>query len=252
MTAVRRKRDDDSTFHSQSTEVLDASQSSMVALDASTVASTTDNSSMPRRRRKRRRTNLVDQLSQIQINHNGGIPNQIPVAPVDDNTSQTLTSSEDEEGEEHPSHGLLSDAEVVQRTLFREFVFGRPPPPPPPNPVERKFQNMVRQSLEQVQKGQLPSLPNANSPMTQDDMTIDPVYSRRSTAVNSTTTTMGRWQRQRSNSLPGDYAAGSTMEIEMEDTTATNSNSTIRASSSNPNTGPPSGFANGRASMDMA
>ena len=61
------------TFQSNCS-LLDASQSSMVALDASTIAT---DSTMPRRRRKRRRTTIVDQLRHIDISTSEGVPNQI-------------------------------------------------------------------------------------------------------------------------------------------------------------------------------
>jgi hypothetical protein len=180
MTAIRRKRDDDSTFHSASqcsgSLALDASQSSMVALDASTIG---EDSSMPRRRRKRRRTNILEQLQQIDIsNGEVGVPNQIlEQAGLDDN-SQTLTSSDSED--DGDSQILpLSDVELAERSAMRGIVFGRPRGRSPPNPVDRKLQSLVRKSLDNLQKGNHPLIFEEKSiTESQDDMTIDPAYSR--------------------------------------------------------------------------
>jgi hypothetical protein len=187
MAAIRRKRDDDSTFQSNSIcsgslANMDASQSSMVALDASTINTDT---SHPRRRRKRRRTSIVDALRQIDIsNGERGVPNQIlEQAVLDEDNSQTLTSSESEDEEDYKSQILPpSDAEVAQRVAMREFVFGRPMEPVPPDPMARKLQSLVRQSVENVKDGQHPFVLEAANPITvsQDDMTIDPVYTRSS------------------------------------------------------------------------
>lgn len=214
MTAIRRKRDDDSTIRSNSQcstsqggdpslAAMDASHSSMVALDASTVGT---DSSIPRRHRKRRRTTILDQLQQINISNGAvGVPDQIlgDAAAPDDN-SQTLTSSSgsEDEDDEHPHEGHhrhgnhehhrhhdpeedddhqilpLSDMEQAQRAVMREIVFGRPPDPPPPNLVDRKLQAMIRQSLQNVQQGQHPLFLANNITESQDDMTIDPVYTR--------------------------------------------------------------------------
>jgi hypothetical protein len=184
MTAIRRKRDDDSTFQSNSQcsgslANMDASQSSMVALDASTIGT---DSSLPRRRRKRRRTTIVDALRQIDIsNGERGVPNQILEHAVQDDNSQTLTSSESE-GEDDDNSQILppSDAEVAQRIAMRELVFGRPLVPAPPDPVDRKLQALVRKSVENVKEGQHPFALEAANPITesQDDMAIEPVYTR--------------------------------------------------------------------------
>lgn len=213
---------------------MDASQSSMVALDASTIGT---DISLPRRRRKRRRT-IIDQLQHINIsNGEVGVPNQIlerAVAAGDDN-SQTLTSSSgesDDEGGGRDDRSQIippSDVEIAQRTTMRELVFGRRPDPASLDPVERKIQALVRQSLEAVKGGQHPLAvfePNAISE-SQDDMTIEPVYTRpsdpgffnafptagvASIAASASSATAGRTmmpappqlppQRKRSNSLP--------------------------------------------------
>ncbi len=212
MMAVRRKRDDDSTFQSNSQcsssrggdpslANMDASQSSMVALDASTIAT---DSSVIRRRHKRRRTTIVDQLQQINIsNGEVGVPNQILEQAVVDDNSQTLTSSsgseeEDDEHEQihnhnyhsghsqnhnhsqHHSHRQIlppSDIELAQQAMMREFVFGKPPQSPPLDPVDRKLQTLVRKSLENIQTGYHPFELNQIS-ASQDDMHIDPMYTR--------------------------------------------------------------------------
>jgi len=224
MTAIRRKRDDDSTFHSASqcsgSLVLDASHSSMIALDTSTIG---DDSSRPRHRRKRRRTNILEQLQQIDIsNGEVGVPNQIlEQAGLDDN-SQTLTSSDSED--DGDSQILPpSDVEVAERMAMRDIVFGRPPVPPPPNPVDRKIQALVRKSLHNVQRGSHPLIFESNSiTRSQDDMTIEPVYARptdpsffdrlattpSAVATGRTVTRVSLPQppsttRRRSNSLPG-------------------------------------------------
>lgn len=157
---------------------MDASQSSMVALDASTIAT---DSSIPRRRRKRRRTTIVDQLQQINIsNGEMGVPNQILEQAAMDDNSQTLTNSSGSEDEDEDNSRILpiSDMEHMQRTVMRELVFGRPPEPPPPNVVDRKIQSMVRQSLENLHHGHHPLFLSNRITESQDDMTIDPVYTR--------------------------------------------------------------------------
>lgn len=164
---------------------MDASQSSMVALDASTIAT---DSSVIRRRRKRRRTTIVDQLQQINIsNGEVGVPNQILEQAVVDDNSQTLTSSsgsededEDHDRDHHHHHGRIlppSDVELAQRAVMRELVFGRPPDLPPPNPVDRQLQALVRKSLQNIQAGHHPFELNRIT-ASQDDMHIDPVYTR--------------------------------------------------------------------------
>lgn len=179
MTAIRRKRDDDSTFHSASqcsgSLALDASQASMVALDASTIG---DDSSMPRRRRKRRRVNILEQLQQIDISNSEGVPNQILEKAVADDNSQTLTSS-DSEDDGDSQIIPPSDVELAERSAMRDLVFGRPRDPPPPNPVDRKIQLLVRKSLENVQKGAHPMIIGENNiASSKDDMHIDPVYTK--------------------------------------------------------------------------
>lgn len=159
---------------------MDASQSSMVALDASTIAT---DSTIPRPQRKRRRTTIVDQLQQIDLS-SGGVPNQIlNVAGGNDDNSQISSSSDEEDDEDNDQRIMpLSDAQVAQRIAMRELVFGRPPSPPPPNPVDAKVNQLIRQSLDQVRHGQHPfaQLPANTISESQDDMTIDPVYTRAS------------------------------------------------------------------------
>ena len=134
---------------------------------------------MPRRRRKRRRTNILEQLQQIDIsNGEVGVPNQIlEQAGLDDN-SQTLTSSDSED--DGDSQILpLSDVELAERSAMRGIVFGRPRGRSPPNPVDRKLQSLVRKSLDNLQKGNHPLIFEEKSiTESQDDMTIDPAYSR--------------------------------------------------------------------------
>ena len=197
---------------------MDASQSSMAALDASTIAT---DSSVIRRRRKRRRTTIVDQLQQINIsNGEVGVPNQILEHVVVDDNSQTLTSSSgsDDEDEDNDHSQILppSDLELAQRAVMRDLVFGRPQPPPPPNPVDRKLQALVRQSLENVQTGHHPFELNRITE-SQDDMHIDTAYSRPTNPSFFDSFLVGRPgdlmppipqprpvppQRKRSNSLP--------------------------------------------------
>lgn len=189
MTAIRRKRDDDSTFQSNSQcsgslANMDASQSSMVALDAASTVDGTE-ASLPRRHRKRRRTNnIVDQLQLINIsNGEAGVPNQILEQAVADDNSQTLTSSSGSENDEEDDGSQIlppSDLEVAHRVAMRELVFGKPPAPPPSDPVDRKIESLVRTSLENVKGGQHPLAVFEANPITesQDDMTIEPVYTR--------------------------------------------------------------------------
>mmetsp|Transcript_56238 Transcript_56238/g.163041 ORF Transcript_56238/g.163041 Transcript_56238/m.163041 type:complete len:233 (-) Transcript_56238:57-755(-) len=230
MTAIRRKRDDDSTFHSNSqcsgSLALDASQSSLVALDGSTVAT---DSSMPRRRRKRRRTTIVDQLQQIDIsNGESGVPNQILEQAVLDDNSQISCSSA-ESGDEEEDHAQIlppSDVELAQRAVMRDLVFGRPPEPLPLNPVDRKIQSLVRQSLDNVHNGQNPFQFEANEILeSQDDMHIDPVYTRptdpgffnefRQGASQDLPSPLPP-QRKRSNSLPGGFSMDESGSAPME------------------------------------
>lgn len=203
----------------------------MVALDTSTIAT---DSSFAHRRRKRRRTNIIDQLQHINIsNGEVGVPDQIVETNIDvDDNSQTLTSSDEEDKDDvttgsrnnnnivhnhHTNHcELLSDVEKAQHKIIRELVFGRPKSPPPANPVDRKLQALVRQSLQNVTKGEPPIPPANHISQSQDDMTIDPAYTKGNDrfSFDGYIPCQDCGQRQRSNSLPDDWGDGiSDMEL---------------------------------------
>jgi hypothetical protein len=191
-----------------------------------------------RRRTKRRRT-IVDQLQQINLDREDvDVPDQIlDRVVVDDNS---LTSSEagedDDDDDDQPdaSHLLLSDVEKAQRAVMLELVFGPGSSSSSSgglatttrtttqvglaslvaaNPVDRKIETLIRESVQKVANGEAP-LPGLAPPVQKDDMFIEPSYTR------PTTTDEFRWatrRRQRSNSLPSmeldGEAATSSMEL---------------------------------------
>jgi hypothetical protein len=162
-----------------------------------------------RRHSKRRRT-IVDALQSISLDRREeDVPDQIVQMENDNNHS--LTSSSDDSEEEEPL--LLSDVEKAQRAVMLELVFGnntspssitqRPQPQNPliiqSNPVDAKIESLIRESLQKAVKGENP-IPTTS--LTQDDMTIDPSYSRASSSTDDFIFSSPR--RPRSNSLPMD------------------------------------------------
>jgi hypothetical protein len=206
----RRKRDDDSSFGVGGNEnfstcsQMSSNPSLSLALEVSSMSQAGGDS---RRHSKRRRT-IVDALQSISLDRSEeDVPDQIVQMENDNNHSLTSSSDDSEEEEQL----LLSDVEKAQRAVMLELVFGnnlsitqRPEPQNHPlitqsNPVDAKIESLIRESLLKAVKGENP-MPTTSS--TQDDMTIDPSYSRASSGTDDFVFSSPR--RPRSNSLPMD------------------------------------------------
>jgi hypothetical protein len=233
MTAIRRKRDDDSSHNVNSSQCSDS-----LAFDASSMSQADEYYS--RRRTKRRRT-IVDQLQQINLDREDvDVPDQIlDRVVVDDNSLTSSEAGEEEDDDDQPdaSQLLLSDVEKAQRALMLELVFGpgsgsssgggratttrtRTTTTPvglaslvAANPVDRKIETLIRESVQKVANGEAP-LPGLAPPVQKDDMFIEPSYTRPTTSDEFHWATR---RRQRSNSLPSmeldGEAATSSMEL---------------------------------------
>ena len=220
----RRKRDqcygDDASFvHSINS----------AATVSSLVAQAPD--SVNRRARKRRRKDLLESLQNVNLStdeqsQSSSIQMDVPdhildtrsARPPQDDNSQLSDTSEDEESlqEDYESVELLSDAEKAQQAAERAcmlgLVFGKDRSQ---NPVDVKLQSLVRESLQKSQQ-QIPQPQEApfQQTITKDDMTVDTSYSRPTTELEFHRPTL-----QRSNSLPTDAIAYTTMQpMETEDT----------------------------------
>jgi len=192
MTATRRKRDDDSSH-------MNSQCSDSFALDISSTSQAYS------RAQKRRRT-LIDALQQVSVND---VPDQILGDEVLDDNSQLSSEDDLDDGSPIIPKGsasaknniethLMSDVQEAERAVMFDLVFA---PPPSANPVDRKLEAMIRESLQQAAQGRPPT-------MTQDDMDIETSY-----AQPCSNKPICEPKRQRSNSMPMNYGESASMDV---------------------------------------
>lgn len=135
------------------------------------------------------------------------------VAAIGDNDYDTSSL---EDGDNDVDDRMLSDKEKCERKVMLELVFGPGSEFSRKDPVDLKIQQLIRGSMQGMNR--------STSNQSQDDMNIEPVYSRTSPIVQGVAPGLVSnpplFPLKRSNSLPDmvDMGCGSSSELNGMDT----------------------------------